>query len=852
MTAVPERNKRKYMKKRITAALTAMLMLFTAVSCGRGGSGSETSGGDVTTEPVQTEVVIPAEGLSEYKIIRSADVGTTGKEAALYLRDAIKDKFDVRLQIGDDWVGKDENAGDKEIIVGITNRDNLTSDILLLRGRDWLIGTSAEKIIICGGSEDATMMAVKEFVSTCLGTGESAVSVTEKKTFTAEYQVKKFSIAGAEIPNNGAGFGIVYPDGAAKPLISAAGQIRDFISDCYGVTLPVTSESKAGCEYRIFVGRSANEESGAAKLREKLNEYGYFIFSSGKTITVSGSGTRTTVNGVSAFLERYLGKDPSTGSYKGDGNIALGSTEFLDNNAYTAVDPCKSSGNSADVTVTVKGGKSTGQTVDAVLDTLNQWNFNAGWRGQKPHGYFAENQPFIKYVQFMTATGGSEDRDLFKNPSDTSVLDDYEFDPLVEACRNVVEQGLKPWIKTGNIPRKYSQDYGKIGNFGVNIHQPKDYDVYYNYIAAIAKTLVAEFGLEEVRTWRWGVFTEYENSDWFTATDMSIAKQEYFKIYDYTTEALMSVLGRDIYISAHSMTCSEGIWNELDFIDHCANGTNYCTGKKGAHVSALASSFYDQKPGQFSSVTAADCIKKLRDKAESVGLTGLEYGIDEGRILFGSDGKELSSRTVGWTYQAGYDARLIKSLLDNNIDYFSSWGYTTGDNFSGLKTVSFHVAECFERMVGSVMTKNTVRNDNGTRRFEYDAVTSYNEKENRFYVMGYAFKNEMISDKSANVSFDIELPMFDGREVTVTRYLIDDGANFFDEWRHDYDATGGEGIGWSIDSAQINAPFNPVDYAEYSELVAARGKTMVIGEKITLDTTLKGNAVVFYVIEPAS
>lgn len=48
MTAVPERNKRKYMKK-ITAALTAMLMLFTAVSCGRGGSGSETSGGDVTT-----------------------------------------------------------------------------------------------------------------------------------------------------------------------------------------------------------------------------------------------------------------------------------------------------------------------------------------------------------------------------------------------------------------------------------------------------------------------------------------------------------------------------------------------------------------------------------------------------------------------------------------------------------------------------------------------------------------------------------------------------------------------------------------------------------------------------------
>lgn len=826
-------------------------MLFFAVSCSHGGSGAETVSGDVTTEPAQSEVIVSAEKISEYRIIRSENVGTVGKEAAILLRDAIKEKYGVRLKICDDWLAKDEAAGEKEIIVSATNRDSLKSDISLLRVRDWVIGTSGEKIIICGGSEDATMTAVKEFISTCIGVGDSAFSVTEKKTFTADYQIKSLSIAGKEIPTDGAGFGIVYPDGAAKPIISAAGSIRDYIADCCGVMLPVAPESRAECEYRIFVGRSASEDSGAAKLREKLNEYGYFIFSSGKTVTVSGSGTRTTVNAVSEFLERYLGKGRKTGGYRGDGNVVIGNTEFLDNNAYTAVDPCAASDKDADVTVTVKGGKSTGKTIDSVLDTINQWNFNSGWRGEKPKGYLAENQPFLKYVQFMTATGGSEDRDLFKDPSDTTVLDDYDFAPLIEACRNVVDQGLKPWIKTGNVPRKYSKDFGKIGNFGVNIYQPEDYDVYYNYIAAIAKALVDEFGLDEVKTWRFGVFTEYENSDWFTATDRSIAKTEYFKIYDYTTEALMSVLGRDIYISAHSMTCAEGIWDELEFIEHCANGTNYCTGKKGSHISALATSFYDQNPGQFANCTAADCIKKLRDKAESVGLVGLEYGIDEGRILNGSDGKALSSRTVGWTYQAGYDARLIKSLLDNDIDYFSSWGYTTADNFSGLKTVSFHVAECFERMVGSVMTKNTVRNDNGARRFEYDAVTSYSESENRFYVMGYAFKNEMISTKSANVTFDIELPMFDGKEVTVTRYLVDDDANFFDEWRRDYDATGGEGIGWSIDSAQINAPFNPDDYAEYSELVAARGKTTVKDGKISLDVTLNGNAVVFYVIEPA-
>lgn len=42
-----------------------------------------------------------------------------------------------------------------------------------------------------------------------------------------------------------------------------------------------------------------------------------------------------------------------------------------------------------------------------------------------------------------------------------------------------------------------------MGVFGVNVRPPFNYDAYYNYIKALAGTLVSEFGINEVKTWSW-------------------------------------------------------------------------------------------------------------------------------------------------------------------------------------------------------------------------------------------------------------------------------------------------------------------------------------------------------------
>ena len=124
---------------------------------------------------------------------------------------------------------------------------------------------------------------------------------------------------------------------------------------------------------------------------------------------------------------------------------------------------------------------------------------------------------FVNYVQLMQCTGGSAERDLFKDPLDRTVLDDYDFTVLIENCRGVLNLGAKPMLKLGSVPLKYSSNSTSEQYFGTNVYPPDDYNVYYNYIHAIAQALVDEFGIDEVRSWRFGVMTEYENDAWFMA-----------------------------------------------------------------------------------------------------------------------------------------------------------------------------------------------------------------------------------------------------------------------------------------------------------------------------------------------
>lgn len=471
---------------------------------------------------------------------------------------------------------------------------------------------------------------------------------------------------------------------------------------------------------------------------------------------------------------------------------------------------------------------------------------------------------FVEYVQLMNCTGGTVSRDLFDNPLDRTVRNDYNFTKLIENCRGIVKLGAKPHLVTGNVPLKLTTNpEGCV--FSDNANPPDDYNEYYDYIKAMGDALVEEFGKEELLTWRYGVFTEFENADWFSAKsgDAEETKEAFFKIYDYTVAALQDSIGEDIYIGAHSMTVTEGMWDEADFIRHVAYGTNYATGKTGTRISYLGASFYDIRPEEKTSgKTLEDTIKYLKNTAESCGLYGLEYGIDEGRILAGStSGREkddLFSRSVGYTMQGAYDARAYAALLDTGASYLSFWSHLSEGNFRGLPTVSYYVAKQISGYKGlskasvSISDKGRIRNaDIGCR-----AAVDKDTGALRFFI--YNFKYDLDYNRTADVSVDITTSLPDG-DYPITIYRINDDCNWFDEWCADREKYGinDDDFSWSPDDGCISMGNEKAMsvykaqkefYAECAKLTPEVQEITVRNGHIVWGTTIEANTVAFFEI----
>ena len=452
------------------------------------------------------------------------------------------------------------------------------------------------------------------------------------------------------------------------------------------------------------------------------------------------------------------------------------------------------------VAVSVEGTR-PGRTLPNVQQTLTLWHLAQGAYTNTTRNAEWDVTEFAEYVEIMGATGGNPVRDCLRNPGDRTALDDYDFSRLVSGCRNIVRFGLKPYLKLGNVPGKFTADYNG-GHFAMNIRPPTDESAYVRYMTACAKALLDAFGREELLKWRFAVLTEYENAGWFKAASGNAEEtfRAYCRLYEMTAAAFTGTISPDITIGAHAMAVTEGLWDERRFIRYAA--------EHGLPLKFVTASYYDARPGRFTSgMTLPRTIAHLRDAAVSAGLTNLFYGVDEGRILDGnakgSAGRQLALRIVGDTFQAAYDARTVKQIFDSGAEYFASWGYLSGPDtfFEGLPSVSFHVARESARFKGMrrlpVAVSGSVR-----KEVEVDAVAALSPDGGTLRIMVYAFRNEQFAKGVTPFRIAVKLPAgWAGREIAITRKLVDDDANWFDEWRAERAKRkiGDDRFGWSPD-----------------------------------------------------
>ncbi len=505
-----------------------------------------------------------------------------------------------------------------------------------------------------------------------------------------------------------------------------------------------------------------------------------------------------------------------------------------------------------------------------IVDNINVWDMGNQFYDPKIDSDYDITE-FVKFIQLMQCTGGTPERDLFKDPYDTSTYTDYDFEPLIKNCRGILKLGAKPHLKLGGVPIKFTSEYEIGGDFSMNIYPPDDYNLYYAYIKAIVQTLVDEFGIDEVRSWRFGCMTEYENGGWFqaksgNAEDSMVA---YCKLYDYTVQALIDVLGEDITVGAHSMTVTEGLWDEAEFIKHVAKGTNYANGKKGTKLSFLSASFYDSEPGKYTDgKTLPETIKYLKKYAKKYGLDNLFYGVDEGRILRGlNSGKiddQLNMRITGYTWQAAYDARLFTQGINSGLDYFSSWGFLSGVLFEGNPTVSYHVASNIAKLAGSNKASVTKAIVKAGKDIESECLAGWNDETQTLRIMTYNYKNDINYSGKMNISLKVRVPQINKDEVTVVKYVVNDDCNYFDEFLEDRKIYGitDDCFDWSPDDPMLDSTTTLADeaarsiylnelkpkYAECSRLIPVYTTAKVERGTIKLNDTIDGNNVIFYEI----
>lgn len=113
----------------------------------------------------------------------------------------------------------------------------------------------------------------------------------------------------------------------------------------------------------------------------------------------------------------------------------------------------------------------------------------------------------------------------------------YNFTYVDRIFDTFLELGLKPFVEFGFMPKQLASGTQTIFAWEGNVTPPKDYNKWSDLIKAVTTHFLERYGEEEVLTWPFEVWNEPNLVNFWEGAD----KEEYFKLYQVTAEAVKSV-----------------------------------------------------------------------------------------------------------------------------------------------------------------------------------------------------------------------------------------------------------------------------------------------------------------------
>lgn len=227
-------------------------------------------------------------------------------------------------------------------------------------------------------------------------------------------------------------------------------------------------------------------------------------------------------------------------------------------------------------------------------------NYTYAPNGRKLLGELAAIDPSPVYIRVHNLFTSGDGSASLKWGSTNVYTEDasghpiYTWDIVDRIFDTFRDAGVKPLVELGFMPEALSthpQPYrhnfphaSATGIFTGWAYPPKDYGKWSELVYAFVQHLRHRHGDSEVKTWLWEVWNEPDIGYW------QGTEEEYFKLYDVSAASVLRALP-DATIGGPDTT-GPGNAKAAEFLraflDHCAHGKNYATGKIGSHLDFIS------------------------------------------------------------------------------------------------------------------------------------------------------------------------------------------------------------------------------------------------------------------------
>jgi len=223
-------------------------------------------------------------------------------------------------------------------------------------------------------------------------------------------------------------------------------------------------------------------------------------------------------------------------------------------------------------------------------------NFTYMRDGQKLLSEISALSPVPVYVRVHNILTSDEGEPGLKWGSTNVYTEDKNGNPVYDWTKvNKIfdtfhERGMKPIVELGFMPKAlsthpepYRHNWPKnpdIMDFSTGwAYPPKDYNKWAELVFQFTRHCITRYGEKEIESWYWEVWNEPDVSIYWKGKT-----EEYLKLYDYSVSAVKKACPK-AKVGGPTSTDprNEGALNfYLAFLQHCMEGTNCVTGKKGS------------------------------------------------------------------------------------------------------------------------------------------------------------------------------------------------------------------------------------------------------------------------------